>query len=146
MPSSFTPRAADFAELTRESFARQGLMTTFGAELTHVAPGGVDIAGPGLSQQHGFFHAGVTSALADSAAGYAAFTLFEAGAGVLTVEFKINLLAPAAGERLVARGRVERSGRTLTICRADVVVAKAGVETAVATGLFTLMRVANVSG
>lgn len=124
-------------------------MTTFGAELLLVAPGAADIAvpfGPGLAQQHGYFHAGVTSAIADTAAGYAAFTLFEANRGVLTVEFKINLLAPGQGERLIARGRVERSGRTLTVCRADVVAVRAGVEHPVATGLFTMMQVTGVVG
>jgi uncharacterized protein (TIGR00369 family) len=145
----FTPRDAAYLDVVAASFARQGLMRTLGARLVHVAPGAVDIAAEfheGLSQQHGFFHAGATSAIADSAAGYAALSLFEPGRGVLTVEFKINLLAPAAGERLIARGRVERSGRTITVCRSDVVVVKDGVEKAVATGLYTMMQVEGVSG
>ena len=146
---SAPPRNPAFEADGRASFARQGLMTTLGAEIVRVAHGEVDIAvdfREGLSQQHGFFHAGVTSAIADTAAGYAAFTTFEPGSGVLTVEFKINLVAPADGERLIARGRVERAGRTLTICRADVVVVKAGVEKPVAIGLFTMMRMANMVG
>jgi uncharacterized protein (TIGR00369 family) len=144
-----SPRDPAFATTVADSFARQGLMRTLGARLVRVAPGEVEIAADfheGLSQQHGFFHAGATSAIADSAAGYAALSLFDAGSGVLTVEFKINLLAPAAGERIVARGRVERSGRTITVCRADVVVVKDGAEKAVATGLYTMMRVEGVVG
>lgn len=140
---------ADTEREARASFARQGLMTTLGAGIVSVAPGVVVLAADfreGLSQQHGFFHAGVTASLADSAAGYAAFTLFPAGSGVLTVEFKINLMAPAKGSRLIATGRVERSGRTLTVCRADVSVIDGARETAVATGLYTMMRMTNVAG
>jgi uncharacterized protein (TIGR00369 family) len=148
MPS-FQPRTPDFDARVRESFSKQGLMTAWGARLVHVAPGAADIAvehAPELTQQHGFFHGGVTAALADSACGYAAFTLFEAGAGILTVEFKLNFIAPAAGERLLARGRVEKPGRTLTVCRGEVFALRDGRETSVATGLFTLMQVAMVAG
>lgn len=98
-------------------------MTTLGARLVHVAPGEVDLAfdaRPDLVQQNGFVHAGVVAAVADSANGYAAFTLAPAGTDVLAVEFKINLLAPARAASFVARGRVLRAGRTLTVCRADV--------------------------
>jgi len=98
-------------------------MTTLGASLSHVAPGEVDLAfaaRPDLVQQNGFVHAGVLAAIADSACGYAAFSLAPAGCDVLAVEFKINLLAPARAPRFVARGRVLRAGRTLTACRADV--------------------------
>ena len=98
-------------------------MTTLGARLVHVAPGEVDLAFEArgdLLQQNGFVHAGVLSAVADSANGYAAFTLAPAGTDVLAVEFKINLLAPARAASFVARGRVLRAGRTLTVCRADV--------------------------
>ncbi len=117
--SALQPQDPDWEAKLRESFARQRIMTTLGTELTRVEPGLVEIAcdfQEGLAQQHGFFHAGVTSTLMDSAGGYAAFSLFPAGSAVLTVEFKINLLAPAAGSRLVARGRVFRPGRTLTVC------------------------------
>lgn len=99
-------------------------MTTLGARLVHVAPGEVDLAfdaRPDLVQQNGFLHAGVLAAVADSACGYAAFTLAPAGTDVLAVEFKINLLAPARAASFVARGRVVRAGRTLTVCRAEVV-------------------------
>ncbi len=140
-----TPRDPAFAERVRRSFARQRFMALLGAELVSVAPGAVAIAlplRPELEQQHGYAHAGAAWAIADSAAGYAAQTLMAAGDGVLTVELKINLLAPAQGARLVACGRVERAGRTLTVGRSDVVALDAaGAETVVATALGTFMRV-----
>lgn len=114
-----------------------------GASISHVAPGEVDIklaARDDLQQQHGYFHAGVTSTIADSAAGYAAYSLFATGDGVLTSEFKINLLNPAQGETLVARGRVFKSGKLLTICASDVYCLQNGKQIYVATGLFTLAR------
>jgi uncharacterized protein (TIGR00369 family) len=117
--SGWQPKNPEWERSIRESFARQGIMATLGAELTRVEPGFVEIAcdfREGLAQQHGFFHAGVTSTLMDSAGGYAAFSLFPPDSSILTVEFKINLLAPAAGSRLFARGRVFKPGRTLTIC------------------------------
>ena len=118
-------------------------MGYLGVELSHLAPGAVDLTVPfqhGLTQQHGFFHAGVTATIADSASGYAALSLFAPGAGVLTTEFKINLLAPARGEKLIARGRAIKTGRTLTVCQSDVSAVSAGVETLIATGLFTFMQ------
>lgn len=105
------------------SFARQAMMTTLGARLARVAPGEVEIAMPAsahLSQQHGFVHAGAVATIADSAAGYAALTTMPAGTGVLTAEFKINLLAPASGDELIAKGRVVKAGRTLTLAMAEV--------------------------
>ena len=93
-----------------------------------------------LQQQHGYFHAGVTSTIADTAAGYAAYSLFAAGDGVLTSEFKINLLNPAQGDCLVARGRVLKPGKLLTICASDVYSLHNGGQSHVATGLFTLAR------
>jgi uncharacterized protein (TIGR00369 family) len=128
-----------------ESFARQGLMAHLGAEVVAVEPGGVVIRVPfrgELTQQHGYFHAGVTGAIADTACGYAAYTLMAAEDSVLTVEYKINLLAPADGEELVARARVVRSGKTLKICMADVFVRKTGVENHCATVLATIMCMA----
>jgi uncharacterized protein (TIGR00369 family) len=107
----------------RESFAKQAFMRLLGAGLTHVVPGEVDIELPfreDLLQQHGYVHAGVTTAIADSACGYAALSLMPADAAVLSVEFKVNMLAPARGIRFLARGRVIRSGRTVTVCRGDV--------------------------
>jgi uncharacterized protein (TIGR00369 family) len=118
-------------------------MTTLGASLSHVAPGEVDLAfaaRPDLVQQNGFVHAGVLAAIADSACGYAAFSLAPAGCDVLAVEFKINLLAPARAPRFVARGRVLRAGRTLTACRADVFgIDDGGAETLVAAMQSTII-------
>ena len=116
-------RDPDFATRVRASFERQRFMATLGATLEHVAPGEVAIAfthREGLTQQHGFLHAGVMTSIADSACGYAALSLMEPGVGVLSVEFKVNMLAPAVGERFVATGRVVRSGRTLTVCTGEV--------------------------
>jgi len=119
-------------------------MSHIGATLGRVEPGGCEIHlpyGEHLSQQHGFFHGGVVATVADSAAGYASFSLMAADVGVLTVEFKINLMAPAQGEALIARGSVIRPGRTLTITRADVVAVRDGVEHACAVLQQTLMTV-----
>ncbi|NLO81396.1 MAG: PaaI family thioesterase [Xanthomonadaceae bacterium] len=126
----------------RESFARQGLMRHLGAELSLVQPGEVRIRVPfreELTQQHGFFHAGATSAIADTAGGYAGFTLFPENSSVLTVEFKINLLAPAQGDYLEAVGKVVRSGRTLTVCQLEVYGVSDGERTLVALGQQTLI-------
>ena len=135
----------DFGKRVRESFGRQGLMHTLGAELTEIRPGFCEIRLPyreALSQQHGFFHAGATTAIADSAGGYAAYSLMEASDSVLAVEFKINLLAPARGELLVARARVLKSGRTLFVCRSDVSALSGGEEALCATMQQTVMRMA----
>lgn len=116
-------RNPDFAARVRASFAEQAFMATCQADLVSVEPGEVVIEFPyhrDLTQQHGFIHAGVISAIADSASGYAALTLMPADAAVLSVEFKINLLAPATGLRFRATARVVKAGRTLTVCSADV--------------------------
>ena len=116
----------------RESFARQGMMTTLGARLLAVAPGAVEIEAaitPGVSQQHGFAHAALAFALGDSAAGYAALTVMPEDREVVTSEMKIHLLAPARGARLIARGRVVKPGRRLVIVTADVYAVADGVET-----------------
>jgi uncharacterized protein (TIGR00369 family) len=146
---TFTPQDPDFERRTRESFAKQGAMAHLGATLARVEPGRVEIRmpfKPELSQQHGFFHAGIISTIADSAGGYAGFTLFPADAGVLTVEFKINLIAAADGELAIATGEVIRSGRTLTICRLDAYVEKGGRRSHCATGMQTLMCLVGRSG
>ncbi len=143
------PADPDFEKRTRASFARQGAMAFLGAVLGKVEPGRVEIAlpfRPELSQQHGFFHAGMLAAIADTAAGFAGFTLFPPEGAVLTVEFKINLLAAADGERLHAIGEVIRSGRTLTVCRCEVFVEKQGKRTHCATGLQTLMCLVGRAG
>src|SRR5512140_2008257 len=121
---SFTPLDPDFKKRVRVSFELQQFMKTLGATLEAVEAGYVEIhlpINPAVTQQHGFVHAGAVASIADSACGYAAFTLMPADAGVLAVEFKINLMSPAKGARLVARGRVVRAGRTLSVCQADVV-------------------------
>jgi uncharacterized protein (TIGR00369 family) len=140
--SPFQPRDPAFESRVRDSFARQALMRTIGAELVRVEPGRVEIALPyrdDLTQQHGYLHAGITSTIADSAGGYAGYSLFPAGSSVLTVEFKINLLAPAAGERFLAEGAVVRPGRTLTICRLEVSALKGEQRTLIAMGQQTLI-------
>ncbi|WP_297839080.1 PaaI family thioesterase [uncultured Roseibium sp.] len=142
-----SPRDENWEPRVRASFAAQKFMTHLGAKMVHVSPGAVDLEltmQPELTQQHGFFHAGATSSIADSAAGYAALTLFSAGFGVLTSEYKINLLNPAKQPVLLARGRVVKPGRTLTIAKADVYGLDDGAQVHVATGLFTLMSVAGV--
>lgn len=133
----------------RDSFARQALMSTIGATLERAGPGEVEIRLPfraDLTQQHGFLHAGVVTAIVDSACGYAALSLMPAGAAVLTVEFKVNLLAPAEGEAVVARGRVLRPGRTLMVCAGDAIAVKGGEERIVATMLATMMVVRDRPG
>lgn len=141
---TFKARDAGFQARVRASFASQAAMQTIGAEIVHIAPGEVDLRLPfreDLTQQHGFMHAGIIGAVADSACGYAAYTLMPADAAVLSVEYKLNLMAPAAGEAFVARGRVKRAGRTLTVCTADVFALKAGEERLVATMVGTMMTV-----
>ena len=136
--------AADVRERVLASFERQGLMAHLGARIAHVGPGEVHIvlpSRPEVTQQHGYFHAGATSSIADSAGGYAAFTLFGEGTSVLTVEFKINLLAPAEGERLEAVGTVIKPGRTLTICRLEVFAVTGDHRTLIAVGQQTLIQI-----
>jgi uncharacterized protein (TIGR00369 family) len=140
----FKPRDPAFAERVRASFARQTLMTTIGARLTRVTPGEIEIELPfraDLGQQHGFIHGGIVTAIVDTACGYAALSLMEPDAAVLTVEFKLNFVAPARGERLVARGRVSKPGRILTVCLGEVVALTGGEEKPVATMLATMMAV-----
>lgn len=126
----------------RMSFARQSAMDLIRAELAHVAPGLVEIHLPhwdGIEQQHGYVHGGVVGMIADSAAGYAAMTLVPETASVLTVEYKMNLMAPAEGEKLVARGEVVRPGRTLIVTRAEVRSLRDGRETLCALMQQTIM-------
>jgi uncharacterized protein (TIGR00369 family) len=143
------PRDPDYAARVARSFAAQGLMETIGARLERVAPGEVEIALPvsaAVSQQHGFVHAGAVAAIADSAAGYAALSLMPPSAGVLTAEFKINLLAPAAGDRILAVGRVVKAGRTLTLAQAEVHAQAGGARRLVALLTATLMAVEGRDG
>ncbi len=148
MYEEFKPTDPGFAQRVRDSFDKQGVMGHIGATLGEVRPGYCEIVLPysdAVSQQHGFFHGGVVGTIADSAGGYAAYSLMGAEDGVLTVEFKLNLMAPADGEELIARGYVVRPGKTLTVSRADVVVVKNGQPTACAALQQTLMRVADRS-
>jgi uncharacterized protein (TIGR00369 family) len=140
--AAFTAPAVDYAERVRRSFAKQGAMRLIGAELVAVEPGYCAIAlvpHAGVMQQHGYVHAGIVSTIVDSAGGYAGFTLFPASASVLSVEFKVNLLAPAIGERLVAEGFVVKPGRTLAITRGEVHAEHGGKRTLVAIMQQTLM-------
>ena len=139
LPDATVRRIAD-------SFGRQGLMGLLGAELASVKAGFVTIRlpfKPDLTQQHGYFHAGGTAAIADSAGGYAGHTLFPEGTSVLTVEFKLNLINPARGDWLEAVGRVIKPGRTLTVCQLDVWGIAPDRRVHVATGMQTLIQVAD---
>lgn len=139
---SFQARNPDFEARVRGSFARQAAMALIGARMTRVEPGRVEIELPvrdDLGQQHGFVHGGVVGMIADSAGGYAAFTLMPADASVLTVEYKMNMLAPAQGDLLVARAEVLKPGRSLSVVRADVFARQGDRETRVAAMQQTLM-------
>ena len=142
----FVPLDASFEERVRESFARQRLMETIGAVLTTVEPGRVEIVLPfraDLTQQHGYLHAGVVTSIVDSACGYAAMSLTPPRADVLSVEYKINLLSPAKGERMIARARVLRAGRNLTVCAGDCFAVNNGEEKLVATMIATMMVISS---
>ncbi|MGH7680460.1 MAG: PaaI family thioesterase [Candidatus Eiseniibacteriota bacterium] len=139
-----------FEAVVRENFARQVHMATLGATITRLEPGAVDLTAPydpRFVQQNGFWHAGAVASLADSANGYAAYSLAPPGTDVLAVEFKINLLAPAQGDSFRAEGRVLRPGRTLTVCRGDVFGVTGDATTLIATMLSTIIvRPAEVGG
>jgi len=139
---AFDPRNPDWEAAVRASFARQKVMRLIRAELGALAPGHCEIRLPfrdDLTQQNGYFHAGITSTIVDSAGGYAGYTLMPAGSDVLTAEFKINLLAPADGEFLVAESQVLKSGRNLVITRGEVYAIRNGRATHCATMQQTLM-------
>jgi uncharacterized protein (TIGR00369 family) len=139
----------DWEQRVRSSFAKQGLMNTLGATLESVASGTVEIAlrpTERICQQHGFVHAGAVSAIADSASGYAALTMMPRGAGVLTAEFKINLLSPAKGDRILAIGKVVKAGRTLTLAQTEVFAESEGRSKLIALLTATLMAVRGREG
>ncbi len=141
---TFEPQDAAYAQRVRDSFALQGAMGTIGASLGAIAPGTVEILldwAPGLTQQHGFLHAGMVATALDSACGYAGFTLMPAGAGVLTIEFKVNLLAPARGQRFRMVGQVVKPGRTITVTEGRAYAIDAGHEKLIATLGATLMTI-----
>ena len=138
----FEPKDPEFETRIRESFVRQKVMGLIGARLVRIEPGRVEIELPfrdDLTQQHGFFHAGIIGTIADSAGGYAGYTLMAAGSSVMSVEYKINLMTPAEGDRLVASGQVVKPGRTLTVCDLEVTVFKGGTPTVCARGMQTLI-------
>jgi uncharacterized protein (TIGR00369 family) len=138
----FKPADPNFAERVRDSFSRQAFMRYLDASLAIIEPGYCEIRmpyRPELTQQHGFFHAGATAAIVDSACGYASFGLMPADASVLTVEYKVNLLSPGRGEVMVARGHVIRNGRTLKVCRGQAFGVTNGEETLCVESLSTIM-------
>src|SRR5262249_4593191 len=140
-PQQFSASDPNFEQRVRQSFSQQGLMKYLGARLTELTPGTAELRAnyrEELTQQHAYVHAGVSGSLADVACGYAAYTLMPGDSSVLTVEYKINLMAPADGEELIARARVVRSGKTLKICTADVFARKGDSETHCATVLATI--------
>jgi uncharacterized protein (TIGR00369 family) len=140
---SFQPKDPNFVERVRASFARQRTMQTLGIEIARLEPGEIELTmsyRPDYTQQHGFMHAGIIATALDSACGYAAFSLMPVEAGVLTVEFKTNLLAPAKGDRFLFRAHVVKPGRTLTVCDARALAVDDGAEERlVATMTGTLM-------
>lgn len=143
------PKDPEYQARVRASFDRQQAMQTLGIEIARLEPGEIELTmpySPAYTQQHGFVHAGVIATALDSACGYAAFSLMPGDAAVLTVEFKVNLLAPAKGERFVFRSRVVKPGRTITVCDARAVAVDAGAEKLVATMTGTMMAVFDREG
>jgi uncharacterized protein (TIGR00369 family) len=143
-PPRFDPRDPAYDTRVRASFARQRAMQTIGARIVRVDPGEVELELPfrdDLTQQHGFLHAGIVTALVDSACGYAALSLMDREAAVLSVEYKVNLLAPAVGDRMRAVGRVIKSGRTLVVCTGEVIAVAGDSESVVTVMQATMMAV-----
>lgn len=140
----------DYEDRVRASFARQAIMATIGAELTRVTPGMVEIEmpfSPSLTQQHGFLHAGVTSTALDSACGFAAFSLMPRDAQVLTIEFKVNMLAPGKGERFLFRGSVTKPGRTIIVADGQAYAfGESGEAKLIATITATMMTITGREG
>lgn len=142
MSKTFEPQDPNFRQRITDSFNQQQVMATLGAELVRVDPGEVVIRlpyQPKLTQQHGFLHAGVVTAIIDTACGYAAYSLMPADSQVLSVEFKINLMAPAKGDELVATGKVIKPGRNITVCNGDAVMITDGQSKPVAHMVGTMM-------
>jgi uncharacterized protein (TIGR00369 family) len=133
----------DLGTIIRESFSRQTIMATLGASLDVVEPGRIVIAlpyAPHICQQHGFLHAGVVTTIVDSACGYAALSVMPEGSAVLTIEFKVNLMSPARGERFMAEGHVVKAGRTITVTQGEVIAMEGDRRTTVAIMTATMMR------
>ena len=149
METKFEPKDPDYQSKVIRSFKRQAVMKTLGATIQSVAAGKIELAFPyqsALTQQHGFIHAGIVSTILDSACGYAAFSLMPNDAAVLTVEFKVNLLAPAKGARFRAVGRVKKPGRTIIVTEGELFAETDGTEKLVATMSGTIMTVYNRKG
>lgn len=145
----FEPQDPDFAQRVRASFARQGAMHTIGATLSSVTPGEVTIELPwaqALTQQHGFLHAGIVATALDSACGYSASSLMPAEAAVLTIEYKINLMAPANGRRFRMVGEVVKPGRTITVTEGRAYAIDGSQEKLIATMSATMMTVMGRDG
>jgi uncharacterized protein (TIGR00369 family) len=145
----FEPKNPDYRAIATATFEQQHAMKTLGISIARLEPGEVDLKmdyRPDLTQQHGFIHAGIVTAGLDTACGIAAFTLMPAAAGILTVEFKTNLLAPARGERFAFRATVIKPGRTLTVCEARAYATQDGAETLIVTMSGTLMALAGREG
>jgi uncharacterized protein (TIGR00369 family) len=143
-PPRFEPRDPDYAARVRASFARQRAMHTIGAHILRIDPGEIELELPfrdDLTQQHGFLHAGIVTTLVDSACGYAALSLMDRESAVLSVEYKVNLLAPARGDRMRAIGRVIKPGRTLVVCTGEVIAVAGESESVVTVMQATMMAV-----
>ena len=148
-PLKHSPADPDFAERVRSSFSSQQAMRTLAVEIVRLDPGEIELAmpyDPSYTQQHGFMHAGIITTALDSACGYAGFSLMPAGAAVLTVEFKTNLIAPAKGERFAFRARVVKPGKTLTFCDGRAFAIEAGEERLIATMTATLIALVQRQG
>ena len=146
---TFEPKDPDYQARVRASFERQTAMKTLGVSIVSLSAGEIELAMPyssALTQQHGFLHAGIIATALDSACGYAAFSLTPSGVAVLTVEFKINLLAPARGERFMFLGRVVKPGRTITVCDGQAFGVTGDQRTLIATMNGTLMALVDRPG
>jgi uncharacterized protein (TIGR00369 family) len=142
--TDFIPQSENYVEIVQQAFANQGFMDFLGVELAEVKPGYCELHlpfKPQLDQHHGYFHGGAIGTLADVSGGFAGYSLLPAGKAMLTVEYKLNIIAPGAGDYLKGVGRVVKSGRTLTVTEIDVFGVRDGVETQCATAIQTLMAV-----
>lgn len=147
--ADFIVHDSNYQKRVSDSFAKQTALKTIGAELRRIAPGEVDVALPfrsDLAQQHGFIHAGIITTIVDSACGYAALTLMPAETEVLTVEYKANFMSPAVGDYFLARGKVLKPGKTLSVCYGEVMAVKDGQEKVIVTMLATMTNVQYLTG
>ena len=146
MNNGFITHNSDYQSEIEQSFAKQSIMGTLGARLKSINAGEVHIEMPfsdHITQQHGFLHAGVVSTLIDSACGYAAYSLMPSNSGVLTIEFKVNLLSPAKGDHFIAIGKVKKPGRTITVAEGEMLAITEGNQKSVASMTATVMTINN---